>query len=100
VLGLALGPIGAVGAVRRARVGFVRNDLLPLDTPMGTVSTGPLVNSVAGPDLLLLGLPTVVAMTGPLTWTQLALQAGLAALGVRLYLTVSTSGERVDLRKA
>ena len=47
-------------AVRRARVGFVDNELLPLDTPMGSLSTGPVLAAVAGLDLLLLGLPTVV----------------------------------------
>ncbi|MFI5891936.1 hypothetical protein ACIA5D_17685 [Actinoplanes sp. NPDC051513] len=52
----ALGwPSGRWARWRRsgAREGFVRNELLPLDTPMSTVSTAPLVNS-------LIGLPTLV----------------------------------------
>jgi hypothetical protein len=99
LLGLALGPVGAVAAVRRARVGFVDNGLLPVDTPMGTVSTGPMLASVVGFDGLLLGLPALIAVAGgaPLTYTMIVVQAGVAAFGVRLYLSVSTSPDRVDL---
>jgi Family of unknown function (DUF6297) len=98
-LGLALGPIGGVAAIRKARVGFVRNELLPLDTPMGTLSTGPALNSVLGPDLLLLGLPTLVqiAQGHPLTWSGVLVQAVVGALGVRAYLAASTSPDRVEL---
>ncbi|MBG0561914.1 DUF6297 family protein [Actinoplanes aureus] len=101
LLGLTLGPIGAAAAVRRARVGFVRNDLLPLDTPMGTVSTGPLLSSVAGPDLLILSLPTMLAIATntPPTLTTIAIQAVVTALGVRAYVTYSTSNDRVDLTR-
>ncbi|MEU4561252.1 DUF6297 family protein [Actinoplanes sp. NPDC023936] len=98
-LGLALAPAGAAAAVRHARVGFVRNDLLALDTPMGTVSTGPLVNSVAGPDLLILGLPAVLALAGndPLPWSSVLLQAGISLLGARAYLNVTTAEDRTEL---
>ncbi|MEV6298481.1 DUF6297 family protein [Actinoplanes sp. NPDC051861] len=101
LLGLAVGPLAATAAVRRARVGFVRNDLLPLDTPMGTVSTGPLVNAVAGPDLLLLGLPFVIAVAGgkPLSLSGVLLQAAVTAMVVRLYVTVSTSDDRTELTR-
>ncbi|MFC7534451.1 DUF6297 family protein, partial [Actinoplanes sp. GCM10030250] len=99
LLGLTLGPLAATAAIRRARVGFVRNDLLPLDTPMGTVSTGPLVNSLAGPDLLLLALPTLVVLSfpSPLLWSTVFLQAALSLLTFRLYLTTSTSPTRLTL---
>lgn len=98
-LALALSPVGATAAVRRARVGFVRNELLPLDTPMGTVSTGPLLNAAIGPDALLLGLPALIAMAGaePLTWTTVAVQAATAALGTRAYLAGTTDKDRVEL---
>jgi len=88
-LGLTLGPVGAVAAIRRARVGFVRNELLPLDTPMGTVSTGPLVNAVVGPDALLLGLPALVEIAGghPLSWTAVLVQAVVGVIGARAYLS-------------
>ncbi|BAL92397.1 hypothetical protein AMIS_71770 [Actinoplanes missouriensis 431] len=97
--GIALAPAGAAAAVRHARVGFVRNDLLPLDTPMGTVSTGPLVNSVAGPDLLILGLPALLALAGddPLPWSSVLLQAGVALLGARAYLNATTAEDRTEL---
>lgn len=100
-LGLALGPVGAVAAVRRARVGFVRNDMLPLDTPMGTISTGPLVNAVVGPDALLLGLPALVqvAQGTPLTWTTVLVQAVVGVIGARAYLAGSTATDRVDLTR-
>jgi hypothetical protein len=98
-LGLTLGPVGAVAAVRRARVGFVRNELLPLDTPMGTVSTGPLVNAAIGPDALLLGLPVLVqiAQHHPLSWTTVLVQAVVGGVGARAYLVGSTSPDRVEL---
>jgi hypothetical protein len=88
-LGLALAPVGAIAAVRKARVGMVRNDLLPLDTPMGTLSPGPLVSSVVGPDALLLGLPTVVQIAGghPLSWTGVVVQVAVAAIAARAYIT-------------
>ena len=87
--------------MRRARVGFVRNDLLPLDTGMGTLSTGPLVNSVAGPDILLLGFPTVIAMalSQPPTWTLVVFQAGLTVLAARAYFAVSAADDRVELTR-
>ncbi|MFI5889008.1 DUF6297 family protein [Actinoplanes sp. NPDC051513] len=99
VLGLTLGPVGAVAAVRRARVGFVRNELLPLDTPMGTVSTGPLVNAAIGPDALLLGLPALVeiAQGHPLSWTTVLVQAVVGGIGARAYLSGTTSPDRVEL---
>jgi hypothetical protein len=99
VLGLALGPVGAVAAIRRARVGFVDNGLLPLDTPMGTVSTGPAVSSVIGFDTLLLGLPALVqiAQGGPLSWTAVLVQAAVGVIGARGYLSASTATDRVEL---
>ncbi|MFI7546355.1 DUF6297 family protein [Actinoplanes sp. NPDC049599] len=98
-LGLALGPIGAAAVMRKSRVGFVDNGLMPLDTPMGAVSTGPLVNAVAGLDVLLLGLPTVVqvAQGGPLSWTGVAVQAAVAVIGARAYLNATTEADRVEL---
>jgi len=101
-LGLTLGPVGAVAAVRRARVGFVRNELLPLDTPMGTVSTGPLVNAAIGPDALLLGLPALVAVAQhhPLSWTGVLVQAVVGGFGARAYLAGTTATDRVELSAA
>ncbi|BFU42722.1 hypothetical protein KRMM14A1004_09590 [Krasilnikovia sp. MM14-A1004] len=98
-LGLVLAPVGAVAAVRHARVGLVRNELLPLDTPMGTVSPGPLVNSLVGPDILLLGLPMLVqiAQGQPLTWSTVLVQAVVAVIGVRAYLSATTAHDRVEL---
>ncbi|GIF03064.1 DUF6297 family protein [Actinoplanes siamensis] len=100
LLSVPLGVTGGVAAVRRARAGFVRNDLLPLDTPMGTVSTGPLVHAFAGPDALILGVPTVVAVGqgGPLTYTLLLFQTALALIGARAYLAGTTDPARVELR--
>jgi hypothetical protein len=100
-LGLVLGPVGAVAAVRRARVGFVRNELLPLDTPMGTVSTGPLVNAAIGPDALLLGLPALIAIAGghPLSWTTVVVQAVVGGFGARAYLAGTTATDRVELSR-
>ncbi|GIF10601.1 DUF6297 family protein [Actinoplanes teichomyceticus] len=99
LLGVPAGIVGGVAAVRRARSGFVRNDLLPLDTPMGTVSTGPLVYATAGPDALILGVPTVLAMAQgtPLTWTLVVFQLALAVLGARAYLAGTTDPGRVEL---
>jgi hypothetical protein len=88
-LGPALAPVGAIAAVRKARVGMVRNDLLPLDTPMGTLSPGPLLSSVVGLDALLLGLPTVVQIAGggPLSWTGVVVQAAVAGIATRAYIS-------------
>jgi hypothetical protein len=99
VLGLALGPVGALGAVRRARVGFVNNSLLPIDTPMGSISTGPVLASIIGFDVLILGLPAIiaVALADPLTWTTVLVQVAFGAFGTRLYLTLSTSPDRAEL---
>ncbi|MEV4343405.1 DUF6297 family protein [Actinoplanes sp. NPDC049596] len=98
-LGLALGPVGAAAAVHRARAGFVRNDLLPLDTPMGTLSTGPLVNAVMGPDLLLLGLPALleIAQHNPLSWTTVLVQAVVGVIGARAYVSGTTETTRTEL---
>ena len=98
-LGIAVAPAGAVAAIRRARVGMVRNELLPLDTPMGTVSPGPLLNSVVGPDALLLGLPTLVAIGSGhrLSWTGVVVQLVVAGIGARTYVSATTSPTRVDL---
>ncbi|MBU2661991.1 hypothetical protein KOI35_00575 [Actinoplanes bogorensis] len=97
-LGLTLGPVGAAAAVHRARVGFVRNELLPLDTPMGTLSTGPLVNAVMGPDMLLLGIPAWIAIAqGRLSPTTLLLQAVIGIAGARFYLSGTTADDRTEL---
>jgi Family of unknown function (DUF6297) len=101
-LGIALAPVGAVAAVRRGRVGMVRNDLLPLDTPMGTVSPGPLVNLAIGPDALLLGAPVLVQFVQPtpLGWTLVLVQAVIGVTGARAYLAGTTARDRVELRTA
>jgi hypothetical protein len=101
-LGIALAPTGAIAAMRKARAGFVRNELLPLDTPMGTVSPGPLVNSVVGPDVLLLGLPALleIAQGHPLSWTTVLVQAIASVAGARAYLSGTTSPDRVELTAA
>jgi hypothetical protein len=98
-LGLALAPVGAIAAVRRARVGFVDNGLLPLDTPMGTIATGPTLSAVIGFDALILGVVVVVqfAQGSPLTWTTVVIQAVVGGLALRGYLRSSTSPERVEL---
>ncbi|WP_250001893.1 DUF6297 family protein [Actinoplanes sp. M2I2] len=97
-LGLTLAPVGAAAAVHRARVGFVRNELLPLDTPMGTLSTGPLVNAVMGPDLLLLGIPAWIAIgQGSLSWTTVLVQAVFGVAGARFYLSGTTGDDRTEL---
>lgn len=100
-LGLTLGPVGATAAIRRARVGFVNNSLLPIDTPMGTVSTGPALASVVGYDALLLGLPAIVliAAGSPLTWLGILSQLAFGLLGARAYLAGTTDPERVELAK-
>ncbi|MCO8272091.1 DUF6297 family protein [Actinoplanes sp. TRM 88003] len=97
-LGLVLGPMGAAAAVHRSRVGFVRNELLPLDTPMGTLSTGPLVNAIMGPDMLLLGIPAWIAIAqGRVDWSVVLIQAVIAGAGARFYLVGTTSDERTEL---
>jgi hypothetical protein len=101
LLGLAVGPVGAASAVRAARAGFVRNDLIPIDTPMGSVPTGPVVYAFAGIDLLILALPAVIALVQdtPLTWTMITVQAAASALGIQAYLSWTTDSERVSLSK-
>jgi hypothetical protein len=101
-LGLALGPVGATAAVRRARVGFVQNGLLPIDTPMGQLSTGPALSAVIGFDALLLGLPALVqiAQHQRLTWLTVAVQGAVAVIGARGYLSATTADDRVDLSGA
>ncbi|MFI5494560.1 DUF6297 family protein [Actinoplanes sp. NPDC051859] len=98
-LGLAVGPIGAVAAVRKGRTGFVDNSLTPLDTPMGSVATGPVLAAVAGLDVLLLGLPTIVqiAQGEPLTWTGVLVQAAVGVFGARAYVSGTTTKDRVEL---
>jgi hypothetical protein len=98
-LGLVLGPIGAVAAVRRARLGFVRNDLLPLETPMGTVATGPVLAAAGGFDALVLAIPAVVTLVDgtPLTWTEVATQAVFSVAGALIYVRYTSSEDRTDL---
>jgi hypothetical protein len=66
---------------------------------MGTISTGPLVNSVMGPDMLLLGLPALIAVAvhDPLPWTTVLIQAGVGVGGALLYLRGTTGDDRTDL---
>ena len=94
--------MGAVAAVRKARVGFVRNELLALDTPMGRCRPGPLVNAVIGPDALLLGLPALVqiAQRHPLSWTTVLVQAVVAGSAPAPTSPATTAGpgpERCEL---
>ena len=99
-LGLALGPVGATAAIRKARVGLVRNDLLAFDTQMGvSLSPGPLLKAAIGPDVLLLGLPALlqIAQRHPLTWTAVLVQAVVGAFGARTYLSATTAQDRVEL---
>ena len=98
-LGLALGPVSAVAAVRRARVGFVDNSLLPIDTPMGSISPGPVLAAVVGFDVLLLGLPAVIAVAAglPLTWTTVLFQVVLGLGFAVAYLFRSGFPDRVEL---
>jgi hypothetical protein len=100
-LGIALAPVGAVAAVRRGRVGMVRNDLLPLDTPMGTVSPGPFVNLTVGADVLLLAAPVLVQLHlhTPLGWTLVLTEALIGVFGARAYLAGTTSKDRVELKE-
>ncbi|MEV6344901.1 DUF6297 family protein [Actinoplanes sp. NPDC051851] len=99
ILGFPVGLAGATAAVRKARVGFVRNDMLPLDTPMGTMSTGPLANAIAGPDALVLGVPLVFALGAgsALSPDLVLIQAALALIGARGYLVWTTDTDRVEL---
>lgn len=98
-LGLALGPVGVVTAARRARMGLVQHGLLPVETPMGTVATGPVLAAIGGVDALLLGVPAVLALVDgtPLTWTEVLVQALVGVAGAVVYLRASTSSERTAL---
>jgi Family of unknown function (DUF6297) len=99
-LGLVLGPVGATAAVRKARVGFVRNDMLAFDTQMGvSISPGPLLKGIFGPDALLLGLPTLLQIIQghPLTWGVVVVQAGVGVVGARGYIAGTTARDRVEL---
>jgi hypothetical protein len=99
LLGIAVGPIGAASAVRAARAGFVRNDLIPIDTPMGSVPTGPVVYAFAGTDLLILALPMAIVLLqgAPLSWSMITVQFAAAALGIRCYVSWTTDPDRVNL---
>jgi hypothetical protein len=100
VLGLVLGPVGATAAIRKARVGFVRNDMMAFDTQMGvSLSPGPLIKLALGPDLLLLGLPALLEVAGghPLSWTTVLVQAVVGYVGARGYISISTAQDRVEL---
>jgi hypothetical protein len=99
-LGLVLGPVGGTAAVRKARVGFVRNDTLAFDTTMGvSISPGPLLKVIFGPDALLLGLPTLLQIIQghPLTWGVVVVQAGVGFIGARGYIAGTTAHDRVEL---
>jgi hypothetical protein len=99
-LGLALGPIGGIAAVRRARVGMVRNDMLAMDTQMGvSISPGPLLKAVFGPDALLLGAVALIqtAAGHPLTWPTVLIQALVGGFCARAYVSATTARDRLDL---
>jgi hypothetical protein len=99
-LGVALGPAAAAGAIRRARMGMVQNGLLPLDTPMGSVETGPVLGAIIGYDLLVIfGLPALVLIgTGdPLTWSAVLTQLVVSTAGLAMYVGASTSTIDADL---
>jgi hypothetical protein len=99
-LGLVLGPVGGTAAVRKARVGFVKNDTLAFDTTMGvSISPGPLFRVVVGPDALLLGLPMLVqlAQGHSATWTFILVQAVVGVFGARAYISGTTAHDRVEL---
>lgn len=103
VLGLVLGPVGATAAIRKARVGFVRNDMLAFDTQMGvSISPGPLFKAIFGPDALLLGLPTLlqIAQGHPMTWTLVVVQAVVGGFGARAYIAGTTGHDRIELTGA
>jgi hypothetical protein len=100
VIGLVLGPVGATAAIRKARVGFVRNDLMAFDTQMGvSISPGPLFKAIFGPDALLLGLPTLlqIAQGHPLTWGVVVVQAVVGGFGAQAYIAATTGHDRVEL---
>ncbi|MFB9234949.1 DUF6297 family protein [Plantactinospora siamensis] len=97
-LGLALGPAVAVAAVRRARVGNVRHDLMPIETPMGSLATGPLLWLLSGLDLLvLLGAPALLTLLRGVApdWQTVLVQAALSIGGLVFYLS---RADRLDSR--
>jgi hypothetical protein len=99
-VGLVLGPAGGAAAVRKARVGFVRNDLMAFDTQMGvSISPGPLFKGIFGPDALILGLPALLQILQgrPATWGLVLVQGVVAVIGVRGYIAGTTGHDRVEL---
>jgi hypothetical protein len=100
-LGLAIGPAAAAGAIRRSRMGLVQNGLLPLDTPMGSIESGPVMGALIGYDLLILfTLPALVDIgtANPLTWTGVLTQLVFSVAGLTSYLGVSTHTDAADLK--
>jgi hypothetical protein len=97
-LGLALAPVGAVAAVRRRGSASSDNDCCRW-TPRWDRSRPARWSRVVGLDVLLLGLPTLVqlAQGGPLSWTGVAVQAAVAVIGARAYLSGTTEADRVEL---
>ncbi|MEU8396571.1 DUF6297 family protein [Nonomuraea sp. NPDC048892] len=62
-LGLLAGPALAAAALRMARRAPVDHSMPTIDTPGGSIPTGPLFWAATGPDLALLGcLPTAMAL--------------------------------------
>ncbi|WP_163510559.1 DUF6297 family protein [Fodinicola acaciae] len=86
-LGVVAAPGWAVGALRAASRGPVRNDLPVLSTPMGLIPTGPLVWLASGLDLAaLLTLPAWVAVGLGTVNSQLLLgQLVFSVAGAILY---------------
>ncbi|WP_430790621.1 DUF6297 family protein [Actinoplanes sp. G11-F43] len=99
LLGFSLGPIGATAALRAARSGMVRNDLIPIDTPMGSIPTGPLLHAFAGFDLLILATPTIIQLSQsqPAALDMILVQSALAVAGAQAYLTFTTDPDRLSL---
>lgn len=102
-LGLALGPTVGVAAVHRSRAGKVQNDLPLVDTPMGSISPGPVMWLLTGPDLLVpLALPALVALVAfrsleELTWNRVLIQVGFSVVGVLAYLRFGADRRRSQL---
>ncbi|GAA1632203.1 DUF6297 family protein [Actinoplanes couchii] len=99
LLGAALGPIGAISALRAARSGMARNDLIPIDTPMGSLPTGPLLHAFSGIDMLILAVPTVIQLSQgwPAAYDMILFQLVLAVAGTQAYLTFTTDPTRLNL---
>ena len=97
-LGAAAGPALAAGGLRAARRSRVRHDYPLIVTPMGVVASGPLLWSVQGPDLVVIGaLPTLRALTqGGFGAATVVTQAALAIAVLVGYVVTSGGGQPVS----